>query len=444
MSQQPSNLSQIADDAFATKGEIAAWAMYDVANSTYTTIVTTAVYNAYFVKVIAASLAGSQGTNGLPTLLLSVVVCVSSLLVVVSAPIVGTIGDASGRKKLLLFYATAACVLATVGLAFVGPGSFLIAMVLLAIANTAFGTGEDLIAAFLPELAPAEKLGRISAFGWSAGYVGGLVSLAVAYLYVRWAQSLGQTSQQFVPIVMLICAGLYTLAAIPTFVWMKERALPDATMAGQNYIHIGFSRLRETLEHARHYRDLFQLLLAILVYQCGVGTVVYLASIYAQQVLKFTESDLLIMILVVNVTAAVGAVIFGFIQDRLGSIKTLCITMLLWMVAIGLAYGAQQKMDLWLAANIVGLSMGASGSAGRALVGKFSPPGRSGEFLGLWGVAVKLATAIGVLTFGLVSFGTSDYRLSLLLTGVFFVVGFGLLLRVNEKRGLKAAHGSSE
>jgi UMF1 family MFS transporter len=224
---------------------------------------------------------------------------------------------------------------------------------------------------------------------------------------------------------------------------MKERAQPDVAMLGVNYIKVGFDRLKTTLEHARHFHDLFAVLIAILVYQCGVGTVISLAAVYAQKVLQFTEQDLLIMILVVNVTAAIGAFIFGFIQDKLGSIRTLCITMGLWLAAIALAYVAHAKMDLWISANLVGLSMGASGSAGRALVAKFSPAGRSGEFLGLWGVAVKLATAIGVLTFGLVSFGTNDTRLALLATSVFFAGGFLLLLRVNEKRGIAAAQGSA-
>lgn len=425
---------------YASKGEIAAWAMYDVANSTYTTIVSTAVYNAYFVKVIAASLASSPATKALPTLYLSGVVCISSFLIVLTAPVIGTIGDATARKKALLFAVTVVCVLSTAALGAIQPGDYLAALVVLAIANTAFGTGEDLIAAFLPELGPPQKLGRISAYGWSAGYIGGLIALAVALLYVNTAQAHGQTSREFVPAVMLMCAGLFALASAPTFLWMKERAKPDDAIRGQNYIKVGFCRLRQTIERAVHFRDLFAVLIAIVVYQCGVGTVVYLASVYAQEVMKFTEKDLLIMILVVNITASIGAFIFGFVQDRIGSIRTLCITMVIWIAAIVLAYLAQTKTDLWIAANLVGMSMGASGSAGRALVSKFSPPGRSGEFLGLWGVAVKLATAIGVLSFGLVSFGTNNYRIALLCTGLFFIVGFLLLRRVNEKRGIDAAH----
>jgi MFS transporter, UMF1 family len=239
--------------------------------------------------------------------------------------------------------------------------------------------------------------------------------------------------------VMLMTAGLFAAAATPTFIWLKERAKPDETIAGVNYIRVGFERLGRTVERARHYRDLFAVLIAILVFQCGVGTVVNLAAVYSQEVLKFTAEDSLIMILVVNITAAIGAFIFGFLQDRIGSVRTLCITMLIWLVAIGMAYFATQKRDLWIAANAVGLAMGSSGSAGRALVSKFSPRGRSGEFLGLWGVAVKLATAIGVLAFGIVSYVTSDYRVALLFTGVFFAAGFVLVLRIDEQRGIEAS-----
>jgi MFS transporter, UMF1 family len=423
---------------YASKPEIAAWAMYDVANSTYTTVVTTAVYNAYFVGTVAAPLAVGEGNRALPTLLLSAVVCVSSLLVVVSAPVIGTIADATARKKLWLFCTTAVCVVATAGLYFTGRGDYALAVALLGIANTAYFTGENLIAAFLPELAPAEKLGRISAYGWSAGYVGGLGSLALALAYLKFVKA-GQPASESVPMVMLMTAGLFAAAATPTFIWLKERAKPDETIAGVNYIRVGFERLGRTVERARHYRDLFAVLIAILVFQCGVGTVVNLAAVYSQEVLKFTAEDSLIMILVVNITAAIGAFIFGFLQDRIGSVRTLCITMLIWLVAIGMAYFATQKRDLWIAANAVGLAMGSSGSAGRALVSKFSPRGRSGEFLGLWGVAVKLATAIGVLAFGIVSYVTSDYRVALLFTGVFFAAGFVLVLRIDEQRGIEAS-----
>jgi UMF1 family MFS transporter len=146
------------------------------------------------------------------------------------------------------------------------------------------------------------------------------------------------------------------------------------------------------------------------------------------------------MILVVSVTAAIGAAVFGMVQDRIGAIKTLAITLSIWTVAILIACMATEKVHLWIAANFVGVAMGATGSAGRALVGQFSPRGRSGEFLGLWGMAHKLATCIGAITFGVVThLSGNNYRVALLSCAVFFIGGLVLLWRVDEKRGRLAA-----
>lgn len=146
------------------------------------------------------------------------------------------------------------------------------------------------------------------------------------------------------------------------------------------------------------------------------------------------------MILVVNLTAAIGATIFGYVQDRIGSVKTLMITLSIWMVAITVAAAARDKPQLWIAANLVGIAMGSTGSVGRALVGQFAPRGRSGEFLGLWGVAVKLATAVGALSFGAMLWLThNNYRVAILFTLLFFIGGMLMLSRVNEERGILAA-----
>jgi UMF1 family MFS transporter len=431
------HLSNRADKP--TRGEICAWAAYDIANSTYGTIVATAVYNAYFVSVVAGRAPGID--HGQATLLLTLVISAASLLVVVSAPVVGAIADATASKKLLLIYSTGICILATAALSLAGPGMLYMAAPILLIATVAFGTGEDLIAAFLPELASKNVMGKISAFGWAAGYIGGILSLGCCFAYMQWAQALGQTPVQYVPFVMVMCATFFALASTPTFLFLRERAKPDPAAAGKSHIKAGFARLSETIRHARNYRDLFNFLLALFVYSCGTTTIIHLASVYAQEVMGFKPIDSVTLILVVNLTAAIGAAIFGYVQDRIGSIKTLAVTLTIWVVAILLAMFSHSKQEFWIAANFIGIALGASGSVGRALVAQFSPEGRSGEFLGLWGLAVKLATACGALTFGIVTVLThNNYRLGLVSTLTFFIVGLLLLTRVNETRGRLAAH----
>lgn len=438
MPEEQSSVKSKASLKPAKRGEILAWASYDIANSTYGTVVATAVYNAYFVHVIADKVGDARHSSG--TLLLSTIIFISSMAIVFSAPVIGTIADATGWKKKLLAVSTWCCIIATASLAFVGPGQVLAAMIILTIANIAFGTGEDLIAAFLPELAHKDDMGRISSLGWAAGYVGGLFSLGSCLAYTSWAQHQGQVATQYVPMTMVLAAVAFLIASTPTFLFLKERAEPDPEARTKNYFKVGFKRLKQTFTHARHYQDLFTFLIALFLYSCGTTTIIHMASVYAQEVVHFTASDSIIMILVVNLTAAVGASIFGYVQDRIGSVKTLLVTLSMWMVAIVIASLAQSKMQLWGAANLIGLAMGASGSVGRALVGQFSPHGRSGEFLGLWGLAVKLATAVGAVSFGTITYLThSNYRAALITTDLFFFAGMMLLLRVNERRGRSAA-----
>jgi UMF1 family MFS transporter len=168
--------------------------------------------------------------------------------------------------------------------------------------------------------------------------------------------------------------------------------------------------------------------------------VIVLAAVYAQQVMGFGTRDTIVMILVVNVTAALGAFGFGFIQDRLGSVVTLACTLAVWIAALVLAYFIETRAGFWVVANLVGVALGSSQSAGRALIGLFSPRHRSAEFFGLWGLAGKLASVVGPLTYGLVAYlSRGNHRLALLTTAVFFVAGLLLLLTVDERRGRTAA-----
>jgi UMF1 family MFS transporter len=399
------------------------------------------VFNAYFVDVVAGRAPGFN--HGTATEVLTWSICISSLVNVFTAPLIGTISDARAAKKRFLFFSTFICVACIALLALVGPGAVWSGAVILTIANIAFGTGESLIAAFLPELATVEEMGRISALGWAAGYVGGLISLAIVLAYIAWAQHNGMAVTQYVPYTMLFCAAYFSIFCLPTFLFVKERATSDPTARGHNLLFVGFKRLFETVSHANRYKDLWNFLLALFIYTCGTATVFHLASVYAQQVFQFSTKDIVALTLNVNLTGILGSLAFGYIQDRIGSIKTLVITLSFWVLAILLGIVVREGYQFWLVANLVGLAMGASGSAGRALVARFSPDGRSGEFLGLWNVAVKLATAFGPPCFGLIAYATGgNFRMALVPTAVFLLVGTLMVLRVNEKRGLIAAHGN--
>ncbi len=416
-----------------SRREAWAWAMYDFANSGYTTVVITAVFNAYFVAVVA-------GGASWATLAWTSAIALSYALIILSAPLLGAYADAYACKKRLLLLSTLGCVAGTAGLALAGPGTLGVAVLFVVLSNFCFGSGENLIAAFLPEIARDEAIGRVSGWGWALGYLGGLLSLGASLAYVDWAQARGDTAVQFVPVCMLLTAGLFALASLPTFLYLGERSQPQPDSgAGARVAWVRFAR---TLGEAGRYRDLLRFLACTLSYQAGIAAVVTLAAIYAEQAMGFSTRDTLLLILVVNVTAALGALAFGQVQDRLGHLATLRLTLYGWLLMVVLAWAAEGPALFWLAANIAGLCMGASQSAGRAIVGLLAPPTRLAEFYGLWGQAVKLSSILGPMTYGLTSWlSAGDHRLAILITGSYFVLGLLILAGVNLERGRQAAQG---
>ncbi len=407
--------------------EVWAWSMYDFANSGYTTVVITAVFGAYFVGVVADNAHWA-------TLAWTVALSLSYAAIVVTGPLVGAWADAHAAKKRLLLLSTVGCVVFTALLWFAGPGAALLALVLIAVSNYFFGTGENLIAAFLPELADSHAMGRVSGWGWSFGYLGGLVSLGACLAYISWARGAGQGAAQFVPATMLITAALFALAAIPTFVFLRERAQP------QPRVERAWARLLETLHRAEHYRDLRRFLVCMLFYQAGIQAVIALAAIYAEQAMKFTTQQTIVLILVVNITAAAGAFVWGYVQDRIGHVSAVAATLVGWIAMIVIAGLAEGAPAFWVAANLAGLCMGSSQASARAIVGYLAPPARVAEFFGLWGLSVKSASIFGPLTYGLVTWiFAGNHRLAIFAVGLYFVIGLALLAGIDVERGRKAA-----
>jgi UMF1 family MFS transporter len=416
-----------------TPREVWSWAMYDFANSGYTTVVITAIFNAYFVSVVADN-------QPWATFAWTAALAVSYAAIMFTAPVIGAYADAHAAKKRLLALTTIGCVVFTALLAFSGPGSLWLTILLIVLSNYFYGSGENIVAAFLPELARGRSLGKVSGWGWSLGYVGGLVSLGACLAYVSWAQRQGQQAADFVPVTMLITAALFAFSSLPTFLFLKERAVPQPHRKGLNMVQESFARLGQTIKHARDYRDLRRFLICTVFYQAGIQAVITLAAIYAQQAMHFTTQQTIILIFVVNITAAVGAFLFGHLQDRIGHIQTIALTLAGWIIMVGLAWAAHGPGMFWFAANLAGICMGTTKSAGRALGGLLPRPAPRAEFFGLWGLAVKFSSILGPLTYGMVSWiSQGDHRLAILITGSYFVAGLAILAGVDIRRGRRAA-----
>jgi UMF1 family MFS transporter len=413
------------------KREVFGWAMYDFANSGYTTVVLTAVFNAYFVGVVAqdASWATFAWTAAL---------ALSNLVVMLTMPMLGAYADRYAAKKRLLALSTIGCVVATALLSEVGTGDLWLGVAAIALSNVFYSYGESLTAAFLPELARREAMGRVSGWGWSFGYFGGMLTLGLSLGYVLWAQGQGLPATHFVPVTMLITASVYALAALTTFVLLKERAVPQPAGHTSEGFGASLAGLAGSFREARAFADFSWLLACGVAYQAGIAVVIALAAVYAEQVLGFRQTETMMLVFLVNIAAAAGAFAFGYWQDRIGHRPALAVTLVGWILMTVLAFLAETQALFWVAAVIAGLCMGSSQSAGRAMAGVLAPPHRRAEFYGLWTFAVRLSAIVGPLTYGLVTWLTGgNHRLAILSTGIFFVLGLLLLLRVDMARGAR-------
>ena len=404
--------------------EVWAWSMYDFANSAYTTVVITAVFSAYFVGGVAQNAPWA-------TFAWTAALSVSYAAILVTGPLIGAWADTHAAKKSLLLLTTVGCVLFTALLYFAGPGAVALSLALLILSNYFFGAGENIVAAFLPELADSRAMGRVSGWGWAFGYLGGLAALGICLAYITAS---AKPASETVPVSMLITAAFFAIAALPTFLFLRERATPQPRMDNP------WARVRQTLRETHRYADLRRFLICILFYQAGITAVVALAAIYAEQAMKFTMQQTIVLILVVNVTAAIGAFAFGYLQDAIGHVRAVGLTLVGWIVMVLIAGLATNATMFWVAANLAGLCMGSAQAAGRAVVGYLAPPARLAEFYGLWGLAVKAASIFGPLTYGAVTWiFAGNHRLGIFATGVYFVIGLLLLRKIDVERGRAAA-----
>ena len=408
--------------------------LFDFGNSSYTTVIVTAVFAPYFINTVVIA---DEGSTASGNFYWGVGNAISQALVLLTAPIVGAVADFSGVKKRFLFLTYVGCVAGTCALSWVGPGDLALALVIFALSNFFFSSGENLIAAFLPEIAPPERMGLISGLGWGLGYVGGLVSLVACYPLVQGG--FGADNAASVQWTFVIAGGFFLLSGLPTFVFLRER---PAYQRRRIHLMTGFQRVFQTLRHVRKHRQLFRFLGIFLFYNCGTMIVITFASIFAARELGMSGGEVVEFFIVVQVSASVGALGFGYAQDRLGAKACLIAALVGWvMVCIGGPL-CETTLHLYIVGNLAGVAMGASQSGARALVGLFTPTARSGEYFGLWGLAWKLSSGLGPLLFGIASGLGLPMRLAFLLTGVFFVGGIVGLFAVDVAAGRREAEAT--
>ena len=407
--------------------------MFDWANSAFATLVVTFVYATYFTTAIAA-----DEVTG--TAQWSRAVGLSGILVAVLAPPLGALADRSGRRLTCLGVCTLVCCIASAGMTGVQPDlawAGLTALSLFVIANVAFELSTVFYNAFLPELAPAERVGRLSGWAWGLGYAGGLLSLVLALAVLAREQPLFGISTEAgfnYRAVCLLAAGWFALFSLPLFMFAPRQPSGSGSASPRTG---AYGELRRTFGRLRHYPDIARLLAARLLYNDGLVTIFAFGGIYAAGTFGMSLPEVIQFGIALNATAGIGAGVFGFVDDRLGGKRTILVTLIALTACSLLAVWAPSVGWLWLAGLSLGLFVGPNQSASRTLMARFIPEQHTASFFGLFAFSGKITTFAGPLLLGIVTQATGSQRLGVATVVGFFVLGGLLLLTVDERRGIR-------
>lgn len=454
--------------------EVWAWGMYDLANQSFALLIITLLFSIYVQEIVspgagltpdevAAVEVFTEARQDDPTLAATAEVQASidrideaagrgqfnwsllqgssMLLVVLLSPLVGAMADARGWRKQFLIAGGFACALLTASLAGVGPGMLWLAALLYIPANLLFQLGENVLASFLPDVATPRTIGRVSALGWTMGYIGALMLLVITGAAM---QLLGLAEPVKWRVFFIFAGVWFALGIVPATLLLRNDP-PDVDAGdGRSIVVQSVGRLLDTAKRVREYRQLATFLAGFFVYGFGVQVIIAFAGILAKS-FGFVQTELVLFVAQITVVAGIAAALTGRFQDRIGAKNTVLIYLGVWIIscsgllAIELIWPTVgPKWPLWIVGNGLGLGLGGIGTSSRAMVARFTPPHRSAEFFGLWGLAYKLAGALGTLSFGVVAAALGQAASLGLLLG-FFVVGTILVLPVNETAGLCAA-----
>ena len=419
------------------------WVMYDFANSAYAVVILAVIFNAYFAQEVAGGPAGTTFLLAGRELtipgasLFSFVNAFAMGVVGLASPVLGALADYSGRKRRYLAWAWALGVSSTAALIFVGAGDFWLGSALFVVSTMGFSAGSVFYDAFLPELGEGSQAGRISGAGYAAGYLGGGLLLVVILLLKQHLPDF-EYRHSF-PLTAL----WWLVFALPTMFWLRDTpvAVPAGRLGG--YLKIGLRRVRDSLAHFKELSVLERFLLANLIYSTGIESVIRLASIFGAQELGMAQGELVLFFLVIQGTALVGAMLFGWAADRFTARGALLATLSIWILTLLWAWQlglfGDAKHEFWLIGVLAGVAMGGSQGVSRALQSLLLPGGMENEFFGFFTLSGRMANILGMLSFGVVTWVTGDMRLGIVSLLVFFVAGFLLLLRVDVRAGVRQA-----
>jgi len=435
-----------------------AWYLYDFGNSAYAAVVLLAVYAAYFKQGVVGTAQGSA--------LWGLSLTISMLVVAVFSPFLGALADYSGRKKTFLFVMTGIAVIFTALLFLVEKGDIFIGMLFFIIAEIGYRGGQVFYNSLLVDVADEKEIGKVSGNGWAVGSVGGIICLLIVLVLIQ----LNPGNDLVVRMSLLITAVYFAIFTLPALFWIKEKHQPQKK-DGKSYFRVALDRLVRTVRSVKDFKEFLKFMVALLIYNDGIIAALDFAAIIGAVLFGVTSTELIIFVIIVQITNVIGAWLYGIWGEKWGFKKALIHSLVIMLISVVGMMFAPNKLFFFIVGSIAGFAMAGVQSLSRTMVSVFAPKGRAAEFYGFFSLAGRTSSIIGPGVMGVAATGLSAWVLNFLvrnnlvsatdpvalevsekighrfaiITLVFFLlVGLMPLLFVNEEEGRKQARQSEK
>ncbi len=372
------------------------WYFYDFGNSAYAAVVLLAVYSAYFKNSVVG---GAEGTR-----LWGISIGIAAVVVALISPVLGSIADFSKAKKKFLFVFTAIAIVFTALLFFVQKGDILMGMVFFILAEIGYRGAQVFYDALLVDVSTPETIGSVSGKGWAIGSAGGVLALLIVLIPI---QLIGGT--EIVRVSFLITAVFYAISSIPTYLWVKQVSEPEKLPSGETTIGHAFKNLASTFRDIRQYKEFIKFMIAFLIFNDGVMMTLDYAAIIGSTLFGITQMQLIIFVIIVQITSVAGAYLFGIISDKISCKDSLIISLIAMSVTVAMLYFIKTTFLFYVVGAAAGFFLSGVQAVSRTFVSQLAPASKTTEFYGFLTVAGRTSTFIGPLVFGTISFRMHNF-----------------------------------
>jgi len=401
------------------KVPVISWALYDLANTSFAVIIITIIFPVYFTSVIVTPGVYPQNFGDL---MWGIAGGVSMIITSFMAPVFGTIADTSRSKNKFLTALTLACIFFSSLLFFLKSGMVAQAVILFIIANVLYQTSMMFYNSFLPQLSSKENTGMISGFGFSVGYLGGLLILILIYPLVRGG--LEPSNLLNIRITIIVTCLFFLVFSIPSFILLKDSPAVKIVSIKKSYISYGFKKLARTIKNIKKHKNLMKFLIAYFLFSNAFSILAFYVAIYAKNTLNLGLLEITTLFILGNIPAIISSIFFGWLTDKIGPKKTITITLILWILTILMVTFFDIKAVFYTGYILAAICTGSTLIASRSLMTFLIPMDSEAEFFGFYAMSGKMSAIIGPIAFGVISYFTKSQKLALLSTLFFLIGGF--------------------